>query len=226
MVSDWKVGWESPKGSPKRILGWEAYDNFRKAMKKCFHDYPAISYEWFPKQPWQALNKEIRQTHSDEVKEGLHHYWNNLPHGKLSIHTLRELEGANVKAIGSFQWTHECLHQEEISETEYGFFAINWNHDNSDIKDAFGKWLTEQRNERQQRGLTGIKHIKKSRGGFKDRLNWLGALRVVEFYPAAMLTDYPDSNLKIDAPYSHAPDLYENAKKAREYLRNLISLLP
>ena len=63
-----------------------------------------------------------------------------------------------------------------------------------------------------------VKHQKKGRGGYRDKLRWLGALRVVRYYSPSELGDYPHSKVKVDAPYSHLPDLYEAAKKAQGLL--------
>ena len=63
------------------------------------------------------------------------------------------------------------------------------------------------------------------RGGFKDQLNWLGALRLREYYPRNQLADDTYLRLEIsDPPYSNLPDLYEAAKKARELLGKLLQM--
>jgi hypothetical protein len=54
-----------------------------------------------------------------------------------------------------------------------------------------------------------------SRGQFKDKLRWLGALRVKNHYRYSDLVDYPESQMKVKAPYKHYPDLMEAAKKAK-----------
>ena len=63
-----------------------------------------------------------------------------------------------------------------------------------------------------------LKHRKKGRGGYRDKLRWLGALRVVRYYPPFQLGEYPHSEVKVDAPYSHLPDLRDAAKKAKSLL--------
>ena len=108
-----------------------------------------------------------------------------------------------------------------LDQTEYGFFAIDWEHPDPEIKRAFGIWLAEQRAFRKTAGLPGPKFVSRSRGGFRDQLRWLGALRVRNYYTAKELGGYADSNLKVDAPYSHLPDLYANAKKAEALLAEL-----
>src|SRR5205807_2348545 len=102
--------------------------------------------------------------------------------------------------------------------TEYGFFAINWRFADRDLKRTFDEWLAERRKEVERRGWTKPDYKAKIRGGSMDRLNWLGALRVVKHYSKKQLVDYADTNLKVDAPYSHLPDLYKNAKKAGSLL--------
>jgi hypothetical protein len=143
----------------------------------------------------------------------------------LTINTLRELEPANEASIEAFAYVHELLSDEELDQTEYGFFAINWNYPDGEIESAFKSWLNEQRGERTKRGLTEIKHRKTARGGFRDKLRWLGALRVINHYPPGKLADLPikvvDNPswwLKVPAPYSYLPDLYEAAKKAQRLI--------
>ena len=49
----------------------------------------------------------------------------------------------------------------------------------------------DQRQEREKLGLKAIKYRKTSRGGFRDKLRWLGALRIVSHYSRGELSDYP-----------------------------------
>jgi hypothetical protein len=104
---------------------------------------------------------------------------------------------------------------------ERGSFAINWYYPDAQLKRAFAEWLSEQRKDREKRGLTEITYKPRGRGGFRDRLNWLGALRVVNHYSKKQLVDYADTNLKVGAPYRHLPDLYEAAKKALHLLSSV-----
>jgi hypothetical protein len=111
------------------------------------------------------------------------------------------------------------------SSIKRGSFAINWNYPDAELKRAFGKWLSEQRKHREKSELTEIKYKPKGRGGFSDRLNWLGALRVREHYWTSQLVNHrdQDAKLKVAAPYSHSPDLYKNAKKADHLLKMMLN---
>ena len=118
--------------------------------------------------------------------------------------------------------------------------AANLSHSDTEIIKAFGVWLKRAREEHEKRRCalmhrslsrimeSGIqppslvRHRRKGRGGYRDKLHWLGALRVVRYYPPSQLVDYPDSNLKVDAPYSHLPDLHDAAKKAQSLLDEIL----
>jgi hypothetical protein len=60
-----------------------------------------------------------------------------------------------------------------------------------------------------------------SRGAFRDKLNWLGALRVKNYYRHKDLVDHADTNIKPDAPYCHYPDLLDAANKAKKEIDRL-----
>jgi hypothetical protein len=204
-----------------------AFREFSKIMDKCLPDASAIVFarKWFPDVPWQRLDEKLRSELVKETTEGLQHYWKSLPFGKLHIQTLRQMEPSNIRSLEAFRFLHEIFHTEDISETEYGFFAINWSYPDSEIRRAFEKWLSDEREGRKGRGLTHIGRKTRGRGGFKDQLNCLGALRVTEHYPRKQLADYPYPRLKISStPYSNLPDLYEATKKAREFLNKLLQM--
>jgi hypothetical protein len=184
-----------------------------------FTDFPMLAFMFIPGIPWQGLSKSDRSNIVTEVREGYSRRQQKSPSRRLHIETLGQLEPANIASLRTFKFYHEIFYKDDLGETEYGFFALNWKHTDKDIRDAFNAWLSEQRTERNSLGIAKAKH--KSRGGFSDRLNWLGALRIVNHYPAQRLADYTDSNLKIEAPYSHLPDLYANAKKARKLVAAL-----
>jgi hypothetical protein len=198
-----------------------------KTMDKCFPDFPVVifGHNWFPDIPWQRLDDKLRSELVKETTEGLQHYWKSLPSGKLHIQTLRRLETANIRSLEAFRHLHEIFHTEDINETEYGFFAINWSYTDAEIRRTFEQWLSEERQGRKRRGLIHIARKPRGRGGFRDQLNCLGALRVREHYPRKQLADDPYPRLKISAPpYSNLPDLYEAAKKARELLGKLLQM--
>jgi hypothetical protein len=189
-------------------------------MTACFPDFPSINEDWFPNTPWQGLGQNERSRLVKGVNNSPQHYWNSLPSHKLRIKTIKF--ETNVETNGTFRYGSEPFRDEDNSQIESGFLKINWNYPDAELKRAFAKWLSEERKGREKRGLTEIKYKPKGRGGFRDRLNWLGALRVAKHYSKNQLVDYADTNLKVDAPYSHLPDLYENAKKAAKLLDMLL----
>jgi hypothetical protein len=167
--------------------------------------------------PWQDLGHEAQSILSRRVAN------RNLI--SLTMEPENDLDITNIKEFreryGSWQNSFDS------ERTEYGFFAINWRFADRDLKRTFDEWLAERRKEVERRGWTKPDYKAKGRGGSVDRLNWLGALRVVEHYRRTdtQLVDYADTNLKIDAPYSHLPDLRKNAKKARKLLTVMSGLI-
>jgi hypothetical protein len=106
-------------------------------------------------------------------------------------------------------------------------FAINWHYPDAELKRTFAKWLLKQRKDREKSERPEIKYKQKGRGGFSDRVRWLGALRLVQHYRTSQLVNYEnqDAKLKIAAPYRYSSDLYKNARKARNLL-NKLSVAP
>jgi hypothetical protein len=84
-------------------------------------------------------------------------------------------------------------------------------------------------NQREARKVIGLKEAKQtiSRGAFRDKLNWLGALRVKNHYPYKDLVEYPGGRIKLGsnplehAPYSHYPDLCKTARKAEQEIAKM-----
>jgi len=137
---------------------------------------------------------------------------------RFHIETLAQLQPANIKSLSTWIGYHEWFHLGQgLSNTEYGFFAINWDHSLPEIQRAFGDWLQEQAGER----IRKPKFAFRSRGQEKDKLRWLGAFRVRHHYRKRDLVDHADSKLKIPAPYHHYPDLVEAAKKAEDLLAEM-----
>ncbi len=202
-------------------------------LQTCCKNFPYLDFDYFPAIAWQDLpvlpktagrriEINLRRDATEYVNEwtARHREANS---DRLHIETLRQCEPPNIRTIESFRDYHEYFHRkQDLSETEYGFFAINWDFKNSQIVEAFIHWLNEQREARRTSGLKEAKHIA-SRGGFRDRLNWLGALRVTNHYRHKDLVAHADTNLKVDAPYSHYPDLLNAAKKAT---KEIILLFP
>lgn len=210
-----------PRGHPD---GWKARRVHRLLYRVFSRRFGYCPPFWLFPTAWQNVEGKERS----ELLEDL----DLLPgtreesRDRLAINTLRELEASNVNSIEAFAYLRELFSKEELDQTEHGFFAINWNYGDQQIKDVFASWLRDQRQEREKLGLKAIKHRKTARGGFRDKLRCLGALRIVNHYPPGELSDYPcadnpNRRLKIPALYSHLPDLYEAAKKAQSLVDSI-----
>ena len=217
----WQTGRRAGEGTPQFSKGGEAYKEFRKIMTACFPDFPLINGDWFPDTPWQGLDDEVRSRLVKEVNSGPEHRWNNSPIHKVSLETLK-FKKPNAK-MGSWEWKYvpKPFREEDISQTERGFFTINWAYSDTQLKRAFAKWLLEERKIKYKPAGPG-------RGGSWDRLNWLGALRQKEYYRTKkQLVDSADAQgdkLKIGASfYSQYRDLRDAAKKGRGLLNAFLS---
>lgn len=146
------------------------------------------------------------------------------PGERYAEQLLREFEPPKDHLLTIFKNQHDRPSRKVLGETEYGFFAIDWGHNDNQIKQAFKEWLDDQREERKKLGLSDKKPAKGNRGSYADRLRWLGALRVKNHYRRrSALVDGNDTNLKVDAPYCHYPDLCESAIKAEMEITRLFS---
>lgn len=207
-------GYEYFRELARRSHRIDAVGEFRKVMANWLFYKPALLEDCNPNISWQELHQKMR---SALVKI----HTNIRSVGCLIMEPERESDITNIK-----RFRHSCrgLCQDELDRerTEYGFFAINWRYADREIKRTFAQWLSEQREEVK---WTEIDYKTKARGGSMDRLNWLGALRVVKRYRKTELVDYADTNLKVDAPYSHLPDLYKSAKKAGKLLKTMEEML-
>jgi hypothetical protein len=218
-----------PKDHPDRWKEVRVFQLICRIFSRRFSRCPAFWH--FPDTPWQSIGDEKRVELAEEFNfyRGLH----ERCFERFRINTLRELEAANETSIEAFAYVQELLSDEELDQTECGFFAINWNYPDCEIESAFKSWLNEQREERTKRGLTEIKHRKTARGRFRDKLRWLGAMRVINHYPPGQLADLPIKvvdnpswRLKVPAPYSYLPDLYEAARKAQRLIDGMRAATP
>jgi hypothetical protein len=164
-------------------------------------------------EPARMLEQEVQSVEKSYQK----------PQEQYAERLLREFEPPKDHLLTIFKKRHEWVPWRKLlGETEYGFFAIDWGYRDTEIRRAFGEWLEDQRQVRKKLGLSDDKPAP-SRGGFADRLNWLGALRVKNHFRKKDLVDYNDTNLKVDAPYSHYPDLCENANRAKKEIARLFT---
>jgi hypothetical protein len=168
---------------------------------------------------WQELGEKPRTEFVNIVT-------NRFRCGGLHMETFEQLEALEIKNVDQFARVRGLTLQDEDdhAQTELGLFAINWNYPDCAIKQAFADFLSEGRQENEGRGQTQIRYKLKARGRFLDRLNWLGALRLVVHYQGrtGRLANYGDGRVTVSSwPYAYKHDLYKNAKRAR----NLIKLI-
>lgn len=226
---------------------WQAFRNWRRDQRSPYQPVPkwhktgllaeviarrilksksghrvAFDFRNFPSKTWQDLRDEIRQEawpieHGMwEVEEQQQKRKRNTD--RFHIETLAQLEPTNIRNLPTWIHIHRVFrHDQNLSKTEYGFFAINWDYPLPEIRRAFANWLKERASV--IKAKPGV--IRKSRGNFKDKLRWLGALRVRNHYRKRDLVDYAESKLKLDAPYRHYPDLVDNAKKAKRLISEM-----
>jgi hypothetical protein len=221
-----------------------------------FRTFPAVSWQDLPKRPGRESWPLERGIQYAKQRQQRRKYRGDRFH----IETLAQLEPPKIMTFPDWiEYHHWFRRDQDLSHTEYGFFAINWDYPVPEIRRAFSEWLNEQANERKGRpkaspsptdyglehGMFGIlgnldyfrpayypspefceerKGEPKrppSRGQFKDKLRWLGALRVKKHYHYSELVDYPDANLKVEAPYKQYPDLCAAAKKAEHLISKM-----
>jgi len=142
--------------------------------------------------------------------------WLNLPFAHWPA---RCYAASNCTAMRLFQSSHEffeILFHRDSQQVEYGFFAIDWKCKDHVLAERFTTWLKEQRAKLKERGFV----IRKMppRGGLRDQLRCLGALRIRDHYGRSRLVDSNFKRLKVDAPYKNLPDLYEAAKAAEQII--------
>jgi len=219
----WIAGKRAGEKTPQFSAGLKAYREFRRVMTVCFPDFPLINEEWFPDTPWQRLDKQVRSRLVKELNSGPNHYWHSVPRHKLCIEIFKFQKPNAKMAFGEWQYVPEPFRDEDISQIERGTIAINWNYTDAQLRKAFAEWLSEQRKERDEGGLTAIKYKPRGRGSFRDQLNWLAGLRVIERYRKGKLVDSSGYRLKptVPRPYLNYPELCEGAQKARHVLESL-----
>jgi hypothetical protein len=194
-----------PRGNSERQQWWAATRKLnRVGIPFSLSSEPRLNVSWY------SLPSDIKDA---AVKSSAMDKERREP-GGLSISTIRELEPSRCTTMELFQIVDEWIRREHHEQIEYGFFSIDWTSDDGRLKENFANWVRQQRQELKERGVTK----KPSRGGLRDQLRWLGALRVKECYPHKMLVDYPYPKLKKPAPFSNRSDLYAAAKNANRII--------
>jgi hypothetical protein len=222
LLAKWKAGHGTSQESPQYKESSRAYFEAVDLLTECFDAAVTLSAD-FPDTTWQQLDKEWRSRVIDGVNTGRL----NVPDAPLAIKLLTDPGASPAKGFKAFQALHWFFRN--LDRIQYGFVAIDWNYPNAAIKRAFEKWLSQRRAARKGRGSTKTKYKPKGRGGFRDRLNRLAALRLLKHYGARGLVKDPRdprSRIKFaDAPYQNLSDLYEAKAKAERLVTGLLSII-
>ena len=132
-------------------------------------------------------------------------------------------DASDCAAMRLFQSSHDLfdiVFHIDSQQMEYGFFAIGWKCTDRVLAERFRSWLKEERVKLKDRGFTIRK--KSPRGGLRDQLRWLGALRIRDHYGRRGLVDSNFKRLKVAAPYKNLPYLYKAAKIAEQIVKSRI----
>jgi len=202
-------------------LNIEDYDGYSMG------EFPTIEFDFFPEKPWRDLHGSPqaefwRKRMVSDVKEWADQDFASV-NCKLKMKIISEADLPN-RSLSKFKEINELFAGPNIdlANREYGFFVINWKFKDAPIIEAFKTWLTAGRLKRSKAGLPEAKS-KVSRGGFADRLNWLGALRIKNTHSKKHLV-YPDGvELKVDVFYNRYSELLEAASKAENLLQKLFT---
>jgi hypothetical protein len=181
-----------------------------------------IDFRTFPDLTWQDLRQQPRLGRGWPVKHRIcqvkdQQRRREYKGDRFHIETLAQLAPANITDLPGWIYYHEFFHRHHsLSNTQHGFFAINWDWPSAEIRRAFGQWLQEQANKRKDKPKI---NPRPSRGQWKDKLRWLGALRVKNHYDYRDLVDATDLSLKDNkAPYFYYPALRNAVKKAEHLI--------
>ena len=218
-----------PPKTPKNHKIGQMANHYASLILSARHGFAApTDFHTFPAVPWRELPTRAR--------------WENWPreHGiwkaegrqrrcrykgdRFHIETLAQLAPPNIRSLADWIDYHEFFRRgQNLSNTEHGFFAINWDYPVPEIRHAFGEWLQEQAEKRKAKPTINPSH---SRGQWRDKLRWLGALRVKNHYRYRDLVDPTDSSLKVDAPYFYYPALRTNATRAAHLISEMFPSEP
>jgi hypothetical protein len=205
-------GERAPKGNSHRYGAYLARKRLRLlGIPTIFFSQGSQNLNWY------SLSKTVRKRACEEVRQ--RRKFSAIFEVGLSISTERELEPSRCRAMELYKLFFELMPIENREHIEYGFFAIDWNSKNEVLQESFANWINRQRKERKKSGVLR----QGSRGGYRDQLRWLGALRVKEHYRFRNLVDYSEQfikpRLRVPAPYKNVHDLYAAAKDASEIIK-------
>jgi hypothetical protein len=196
--------------------------DFGKIMRDHVPDFVRISKDRFPGIPWQGLDHEMRTMLVEAAKK--------LFPADAYLADIHLLHDATSRAyalrptvinLKTPLWTNQPFVENEYFRQTPSGLQINFDQSDSGIMTAIAQWLPM---ERKRLGMPDVKYKPQTgRGSSYDRLNALGALRLVGRYPTDKeLANYTKrDHLGYRAFYNTVRELREAAKKAEELLNML-----
>src|SRR5260370_943113 len=171
-------GEKSPKGSPHRYGRYLARKRLRSlGIPTIFLSNGSQNLNW------RSLPRPVRERACEEVQKD--RKLSAIFEVGFSISTERELEPSHQNTMALYKLFFQFMPIKNRQHIEYGFFAIDWNCKDKALRKSFADWINQQRQERKKTGEVR----QGSRGGYRDQLRWLGALRVKEHYRRKNLAD-------------------------------------
>ena len=209
----------------------KTFQFIRKIFSHRFGAFPTVLLRFFPDTCWESLDTGLRSVAEEQVKN----YEQGRRYNRIAIKMLKESDSLDINSLRELAYHSDPYSFEALDQTAYCGVSINLSYSDTELVKEFRLSLKGVREEHERlrfpiihrafsRVMSEIKpaellkHRKKGRGGYRDKLRWLGALRIVRYYSPVDLVDYPYSKVKVDAPYAHQPDLYDAAKKAQALL--------
>jgi len=185
--------------------------NYEKLIRDHVPEFVRISKVRFPRMPWQALDHEVR---SKLVEAGDEPF----PDDRYLAESRSELRSSVIDGEALLWANQPFVDNQYFRQTPHGL-QIKFDQPDSCIIRAFAEWLPK---ERKRQGLPDVKYKPMTgRGGYSDRLNGLGALRLVNHYATQpkKLVNYTKQKLGYDALFQTVRELRSAAEKAEELLK-------
>jgi len=222
LLATWRSGRNASRTSQQYRKASQAYFDVVFLLDECF-DTSVLVDGQFPRLAWQHLDQEQKST----IAEGIDSGRPNIPDAPLAIRLVAGTNDAAMqfRAFRAFQG----VFRDDVDRMRYGFVAIDWDQSIGAITRTFEEWLLSQKSSMGANPGTTKNTIKRREGGFRDQLNRLSALRLLQHYGSrGLLKDpqNPKSGIKFtDAPYGYLSDLYEAKAKAQKLVNVFLSII-
>ena len=196
LLSIMKVRATLPGGHRDASKETKTFRLIRKILLHRFGAFPTVLLGFFPDTCWESLDSERRSIAVEQVKG----YERGRRYNRITIKMLKESELLDINSLRELAYHQDPYSFEALDQTAYCGISINLTYSDSEITKEFRLSLKAVREEHERlrspimhRALSRmvasvikpaelVKHQKKGRGGYRDKLRWLGALRVVRYY--------------------------------------------